>query len=64
MQQFGDYGWKEGNHVETLEPGKPLLVGGNWTREPHDRKAVHPLLSLNGTGRTLKPPYLILAMEV
>lgn len=64
MQRVDDYGWKEENPAEMFEPGKPLLVGGNWPNESFDRSKVHPLFSLNGVGRTLKPPYLILAMEV
>lgn len=64
MQQLDDYGWKEGNPAETLEPGKLPFAGGNWPSEPYDRNAIHPLLSLSGAGRTLKLPHLILAMEV
>lgn len=61
MQSFDDYGWKE---EKAFDPGKLSLAGGNWPKGVYDRKATHPLFSINGAGRTLEPPYLILAMEV
>ncbi len=64
MQRFDDYGWKEDDPAGKVEPGKlPLFVGGLWPSR-FDSREKHPLFSINGVGRTLEPPYLILALEV
>ncbi len=64
MRSSNDFDWKEREPAGMNELGKPpLLTGGAWPSQ-FDSPKRHPLFSIDGVGRTIEPPYLILAMGV
>ncbi|MDE7262361.1 MAG: hypothetical protein K2N78_09965 [Oscillospiraceae bacterium] len=61
MKNYDGYSWEK-RSTAIVEPGKPIIGGFGSNR--FDSPEKHPLLSINNVGRTIEPPYLILAMEV